>query len=110
MGLCAIYSGIMTILIAVLRNQVGYIFTNAPKVVALCAKISVLAAIYQLPDAVYGVFSGVLRSGLFSHSHGQTETYLQDMQPEEISSLYVQVTGKHHNPECKDARVLFDCG
>ena len=63
MGLCTIYSSIMTILIAVLRNQVGYIFTNAPEVVELVAKISILAAIYQLPDAVYGVFSGVLRSG-----------------------------------------------
>lgn len=60
-GLCLIYSSIVTILIAVFRNDVGYIFTNAPKVVALCSKISILAAVYQLPDAVYGVFSGVLR-------------------------------------------------
>lgn len=60
-GLCLIYSSIVTILIAVFRKDVGYIFTNAPKVVALCSKISILAAVYQLPDAVYGVFSGVLR-------------------------------------------------
>ena len=63
-GLCLVYSSIVTILIAVFRNDVGYIFTNAPKVVALCSKISILAAVYQLPDAVYGVFSGVLRSCL----------------------------------------------
>ena len=61
MGLCLIYSTVTTILIAALRSKVGYIFTSAPKVVALVSKISLLAAIYQLPDAVYGVFSGVLR-------------------------------------------------
>lgn len=61
MGLCAIYSGIMTILIAACHKQVGYIFTSAPRVIAVVSKISFLAAIYQLPDAVYGTFSGVLR-------------------------------------------------
>ena len=60
-GLCCVYSGIITVLILGLGYRIGYIFTDAPKVIAIVGKIAWLAAIYQLPDAVYGVFSGVLR-------------------------------------------------
>ena len=61
MSLCLVYSAIVTVVIAVLGYRIGYIFTSAPNVVAVVGKIAYLAAIYQVPDAIYGVFSGVLR-------------------------------------------------
>ncbi|CAK0774062.1 hypothetical protein CVIRNUC_004130 [Coccomyxa viridis] len=60
-GLCLGFECVTAILILSLRSVIGYLFVNDEDVVHLVSKIAILAAVYQLPDGLYGVTSGVLR-------------------------------------------------
>ena len=49
------------ILFFIFGKYAGYIFTSDATVVKIVAKLSILAGLYQIPDSIYGVSSGILR-------------------------------------------------
>lgn len=66
----AAYTGIATgvmlacctaIFTALLREQIALLYNKNPEVVAMAAQLMLLAAIYQISDAVQGIGNGVLR-------------------------------------------------
>ncbi|BDA44364.1 probable multidrug and toxin extrusion protein 1 [Coccomyxa sp. Obi] len=60
-ALCMMFELVTCSLIFGFRHRLGYLFVDDEDVVALVSKIAVLAAVYQLPDGVYGTVSGILR-------------------------------------------------
>lgn len=62
----AAYTGVMlacctAIFTALLREQIALLYNKNPEVVAMAAQLMLLAAIYQISDAVQAIGNGVLR-------------------------------------------------
>lgn len=52
------FLAIAAVLIYVLRNYIGALFVDDPKVQAAVASIAPIAAIYQIPDGILGTTGG----------------------------------------------------
>ncbi len=56
-----VFLSLCGILMALLRNSLGYLFVDDKDVVAMVAVIAPIAAVYQFPDGILGTTNGVLR-------------------------------------------------
>ena len=56
-----VFLSLCGIVMAALRNSLGYLFVDDKDVVAMVAVIAPIAAVYQFPDGILGTTNGVLR-------------------------------------------------
>ena len=60
-AICFAFTGICALLFSLLRNVLGYVFTNDKEVVHAVAKIAPIAALFQLADGGQAAAGGVFR-------------------------------------------------
>lgn len=56
-----VYGAICCILFIIFKNQLPLIFNNEPRVTAIAASLLLLAAIFQIPDAIQATSAGLCR-------------------------------------------------